>query len=240
MADQPLLATMTGEHFQPVRLHYKALNRPGLLRAFEKLRCLDYDPSRKRWVWLYAHEARRLRFQRSNAQLPKDLHPIVIGAFSLRSEGTLLLDLRSCERALLAIPFFDEHLPRKLVVLEEAEVVNRLFPATRANANLAPETLFRAGIGTGVDSDALVKRLADKTADIRDLGEKLEVVLADLASRAKQPLPEIERFPVHGAADGLGGLRLALRLRQMVAMRHWRGQPEYTLDDAIRSLIPTS
>ena len=48
MADQSLLATMTGEHFQPVRLHYKVLNRPGLLRAFEKLRCLDYDPTRKR------------------------------------------------------------------------------------------------------------------------------------------------------------------------------------------------
>jgi hypothetical protein len=58
MADQSLLATMTGEHFQPVRLHYKVLNRSGLLRAFEKLRCLDYDSTRKRWVWLYAHEAR--------------------------------------------------------------------------------------------------------------------------------------------------------------------------------------
>ena len=29
-------------HFQPVWLHYKVLYRPGLLRAFEKLRCLDY------------------------------------------------------------------------------------------------------------------------------------------------------------------------------------------------------
>src|SRR3954470_13558124 len=86
MADQPLLATTTGEHFQPVRLHYRVLNRTGLLRAFEKLRCLDYDPTRKRRVWLYAHEARRLRLPRSYAQLPKELHPIVIGAFFLRSE----------------------------------------------------------------------------------------------------------------------------------------------------------
>ncbi len=60
MAEQPLLATMTGEHFQPVRLHYRVRNRTGLLRAFEELRCLDYDPTRKRWVWLYAHEAKRL------------------------------------------------------------------------------------------------------------------------------------------------------------------------------------
>jgi hypothetical protein len=31
---------------------------------------------------------------------------------------------------MLAIPFFDSHLPRRLVELEDAEVANRLFPAT--------------------------------------------------------------------------------------------------------------
>src|SRR3954463_14538590 len=159
MADQPLLATMTGEHFQPVRLHYKVLNRSGLLRAFETLRCLDYDPTRKRWVWLYAHEAKRLRFQRSYAQFPSELHPIVIGAFFLRTRETLLLDLRSCERALLAVPFFDRHLPRRLVELEDAEVVNRLFPATEANQKLTPDALFDSQISTGVDPEALVQRL---------------------------------------------------------------------------------
>src|SRR3954466_3713124 len=184
MADQALLATMTGEHFQPVRLHYKVQNRARLLRAFENLRCLDYDPSRKRWVWLYAHEAKKLRFRRSYAQFPKEVHPIVIGAFFLRTEETLLLDLRSCERALLAIPFFDSHLPRGLVALEEAEVVNRLFPATKANVNLTPETLFDSRIGIGVDPEALVQRLAEKTADVRDPDEKLQVALADLTSRA--------------------------------------------------------
>jgi hypothetical protein len=34
------------------------LNHPGLKQAFEKLRCLEYDSPRKRWVWLYEHEAR--------------------------------------------------------------------------------------------------------------------------------------------------------------------------------------
>ena len=33
--DEVTIDVMTGEHFQPVRLHYKVLNRPGLLRAFE-------------------------------------------------------------------------------------------------------------------------------------------------------------------------------------------------------------
>ncbi len=46
-------------------------------------------------------------------------------------EPCLLLDLGSCERALLAIPFFDKHLSRKLVELVNAEIVNELFPLTR-------------------------------------------------------------------------------------------------------------
>ncbi len=235
MTNQPLLATITGEHFQPVRLHYKVLKRPGLVRAFKTLRCLDYDSARKRWVWLYGHEAKNLRFEKSYAQLPKDLHPIVIGAFFLRTEETLLLDLRSCDRALLAIPFFDTHLPRRLVELEYAEIVNRLFPATETNVKLTPDALFDSRIDTGFDSDALLQRLAEKAADVKGPEEKLRMVLENLESRARESLPEIERLPVHYAQDGIDGLELALRLRQLVAMEHWRGNREYTLSDAIRS-----
>jgi hypothetical protein len=239
MADQPLLATMTGEHFQPVRLHYRVLNRAGLLRAFEQLRCLDYDRTRKRWVWLYSYEAKRLRFQKSYSQFPKELHPIVIGSFFLRTNEALLLDLRSCERALLAVPFFDTHLPRKLVELKDAEVVNRLFPATKENLKLTPDALFDAQIGTGVDPEALVQRLAEKIAHVQDPDERITIALEDLQTRAKEPLPEIERFPVHYAEDGIDGFTMALRLRQIVAMQHWLGHPEYTLGDAILSLTRT-
>ena len=130
MPDRTVLATITSEHFQPVRLHYEVLARVKLLRAFEKLRCLDYDADRKRWVWLYAHEAKKLRFHCSHDQIPQELRPIVIGSFFLRTRDTLLLDLRSCERALLVIPFFATQLPRKVIKLQDAEVVNRLFPAT--------------------------------------------------------------------------------------------------------------
>jgi curved DNA-binding protein CbpA len=239
MADQPLLATVTGEHFQPVRLHYKVLNRPGLLREFEKLRCLDYDSSRKRWVWLYDHEARELRFPQSYAQIAKELHPIVIGSFFMRSEVTLLLDLRSCERALLAIPFFDAHLSRRLVEIEEAEVVNRLFPATKANLRLSPDALFDRQIATVDDPEALIRQLVEKTADVRNKAERIKIVLQDLRSRSKQTLPEIERIPVHFAEDGIGGFKMALQLRQMVAMQHWLGHTKYTMDDAIQSTLPS-
>jgi len=240
MADQSLLATTTGEPFQPVRLYYKVLNRPGLLRAFETLRCLKDDSPRKRWVWLYADEAKTLRFQRSYAQLPKELHPIVIGSFYLRTQDTLLLDLRSCERAILAIPFFDEQLPRKLVEVGSAEVVNRLFPASKENMALTPEALFDRQAATGDDPKALLQRLAEKTAAGRNPAERIEIALAELASRSKKLLPEIERIPVHFAEDGISGFKLALQVRQMVALEHWLGHPQYTLGDAIRSLTKMS
>ena len=143
----------------------------------------------------------------------------------------------------MAIPFFDAHLPRKLVELKHAEIVNRLFPATKTNQQLTPDALFDRQIGTGIDLEALVQRLAKKVADIADPEEKRKMLLEnfkDFTSRAEEPLPRIERLPVHYAEDGIGGFKLALQVRQLVAIQHWLGNPGYTLGDAIRSLYGMS
>ena len=238
MANESLLATMTGEHFQPVRLHYKILNRSKLLRTFKALRCLDHDPRLRRWVWLYADEARKLRFKQSYAQISQEAHPIVIGSFYVRTPELLLLDLRSCERALVAIPFFDAQLPRGLVELGDAEVVNSLFPATRANLTLAPETFFDSpsGGGTAIDHTELLQQIAAQTAAAPDLDAKLDTALAGLRSRARKPRPAIERFPTHFVEDGIAGFQLSIQLRQIIALNHWLGHTDYTMDDAIQAV----
>jgi hypothetical protein len=235
MADEPLLATITGEHFQPVRLHYIVFDNEGLLRAFKKLRCLDYDATQQRWVWLYAEEAKTLRFKQSYAQIPKHLHPLVLGSFFLRTNDQLLLDLRSCERALQAIPFFDRHLPGAVAKVTEAEIVNRLF-SVAGNQNLTPASLFDRQTSTRRDPEAEVQRVAELTAHVRDPEEKLRIALEDMQARAKQSLPEIERFPIHFYEDGIDGFATALRLRQIVALQHWLGHPEYTMFDALQSM----
>ncbi len=56
-------------------------------------------------------------------------HPIVIGSFFLRNGDELLLDLRSFERAIKAIPFFDKHIGPDAARVTYAAVVNRLFDA---------------------------------------------------------------------------------------------------------------
>src|SRR5262245_8774194 len=127
MAEKTLLRTITGDCFQPVRLHYRVFDQDGLRTAFQNLRCVQWDRTQDRWVWLYDHEAKTLPFPRSFGQIPGHLRPIIIGSLFPRTEELLLVDLRSCERAMHAIPFFDNHLPRKVARVEEAEVVNRLF-----------------------------------------------------------------------------------------------------------------
>ena len=123
-----LQLTQTGGVVQPIRLYYQIIDEKRLLDRFKRLRCIDSDPVNNRWVWLYADEAKRLKFEKPYSSIPKELHSIVIGSFFLRSEDeSLLLDLRSFDRALEAIPFFDKHIDRNIARITHAAVVNRLF-----------------------------------------------------------------------------------------------------------------
>ena len=233
MADKPILATMTGEFFQPVRLHYQVLDHDGLLRAFKTLRCVEHDPKQQRWVWLYDHEAKTLQFQRSFAEFPKDLRPIVLGSFFLRTKDKLLLDLRSCERAILAIPFFAKHLPLRVAKVTESEIVNKLFSATE-NPQLKPDDLFDSQVSSVRDPAAMMQKIKDRASQVRGFRKRFAIAMEEMDSHARQLTPEIERFPVHYHEDGIDGFTLALRLRQIVAREHWMGNTRFTLLDAIK------
>lgn len=236
MTTRALLATVTGEFFQPVRLHYRVPSAVSLRRAFRKLRCLDDDRARQRWVWLYDFEARGIRFQKSYREIPAHLHPIVIGSIYLRKPGEMLLDLRSCERAVQAIAFFDKHLSRSVAELTDASIVNRLFPAD--DPKLAPEHLFDRLPVTRRDPDAEARRIYKLIAGIADPDERARVAFADIEAGARQPLPEVERMPTNYYEDGLENFESVLRFRQVVAMKHWLGETDYTLGDAIKACLP--
>jgi hypothetical protein len=230
MADRPILATITGEFFQPVRLHYRVFNSKGLLQAFGKLNCVRHDPPRQRWTWLYEDEAKGLKFRQSYAQIPEKLRPIVLGSLFHRTNDTLLLDLRSCERALAAIPFFDEYIPRGIARVTEAEVANKLYSAAE---RLSPEDVFDQKPSTVRDPKAELQRITELMTQGGSPGARLDIALKAIQSAAQQPLPEAERIPVHYYEDGIAGFQLALSLRQIVAREHWFGNTKYTLIDAI-------
>ena len=141
MPDRPLLATTTGEPFQPARLHYFVGDRRRLEACFRKLRCMCFEKDRNGWVWHYDDEARSLKFKQSWKDVSKH-GPVVLGSFYFRGNSEAELYVRSFERALMAVPFFDEHVPRIIASITDMDVANRLFSADEHD--LTPETLFAA------------------------------------------------------------------------------------------------
>jgi hypothetical protein len=98
------------------------------LRArFASLRCLEYDASQTRWVWLYTEEARTLPFKDRRAS--KD---VVLGEFVFKGQTDVVLNLRSFERATNALVFFDHHIPRTVARVTAMTVSNRLLSTAEA------------------------------------------------------------------------------------------------------------
>ncbi len=229
-----LQATVTGETVQPIRLYYQVADERRLIHGFNQLRCVDFDQAGNRWVWLYAYEARTLKFEKSYSFIPKKMHPIVIGSFFLKG-NELFLDLRSFDRAIKAIPFFDKHVGPDVARITHAAVVNRLFDAREQfGPNL--DVFFR--------SNKVTERCPDKSA--AEIESLIEAHRADrefewspiFEQRAKEPFPEIEKFPVNFYEDGISSFKTALRFRQIIAFEHWKGNADYTFHDVLTRVIP--
>ena len=86
ISERTIGMTVTGEVFQPVRLYCKVLNRNKIEKDFNRLRCIEFDASKNRWVWLYDGEAKYIDFQNKFSSLPEEIHPIIIGSFVWKSD----------------------------------------------------------------------------------------------------------------------------------------------------------
>ena len=106
-----------------------------------ELECVSFDKGRNRWVWLFDAEASSLKFKRSWKDVSKN-GPVVLGSFYFRGTSAAELYVRSIERALMAVTFFDEYVPRTVARITDMDVANRLFSADERD--LTPETLFAA------------------------------------------------------------------------------------------------
>jgi hypothetical protein len=75
-----LLATMTNEPFQPVRLYYSIPDRSFVTGKLRALKCMIEVPPERCWQWLFHAEAASLRFPAGGYDdVPKERRPIVLG-----------------------------------------------------------------------------------------------------------------------------------------------------------------
>ena len=234
-SEKKLLMTMTGEIHQPIRLYYQVFDQAAVLQAFAKLRCMDDDRDQERWVWLYHGKAKKLKFHTSYSAIPRKMRPIVLGYFRFTNAEEMYLDVRSCERATKAVVFFDQYLKRSIARVTHAAIVNHLFAYTTGGLPEL-EGLFAPEKVTEIHGEEMLLRAAESLKTIQDPAQRMAMAFALMEQQSKEPLPDVEKFPVHFYEDGIASFENALRLRQIVAFEHWQGHTEYTFWDIIRKV----
>jgi len=194
--DRRLLATVTGEPFQPVRLYYTIPSKPFVTRKLSQLRCMDEDREGGRWVWLYTGEAESLTFGRPYAELPAEVHPVVIGSFRFPKKGGMTLEVRSFERTIAAAKFFGPRLGPQ-VVARRVRVINRWFEGREVADG--PEQLDRQldQNVTMIDPRVAEERMKQYFAGAKTQEEKqraFERYVED-QRRDRRDVPLVEDFP---------------------------------------------
>jgi len=224
----------TEEPYQPVRLAYRLGSCSAVRRALGRLRCIQWDASAGEWVWLYIEESAGLTFGKARAELPPEVHPIVIGRLRLVGEDGLTVNLRSVDRALVAVRFFKPVLGRH-AALGRLRIVNRWFSGKEARRGLATldATLDRDVVV--VDPDAFMKRVAKRLETSGSAAERLAALEAVVRESGREDVPLVEDLPLYPEEedDEFTQLVGSLRLRYLRAAEHWMGNTHVTLGDLI-------
>lgn len=227
-----IMATLTGEYTQPVRLCYKVYDKQAIhSKIFKNLKCMSYDSSNNRWVWLFDHEAKNLSFKKTYKELPKHLHPIVIGSFFSDNDEEMHLDLRSHERAEHAIAFFDRYIPRNIAEVTDAIILNRIIKQ-KEMALLNDFNNFFKDV-TIVDKAKEFEEMMENSKN--EIDEK-EFVLSFLEKNVTKAIPEVERIRTHYYEDGINSIKFSLQVNRLVALNKLNGK-ELTTNDIVKMML---
>ena len=235
---RPLLATMTMEPFQPVRLYYRIPDRSVVVRGLRRLACMAEDPGEGCWQWLFHAEAASLRFGAGYEDVPEERRPIILGRIRFPESGGMTLQTNSIPRAIEGARFLGPRLgPR--VIATRLRLVNRCFAADEG----APDELMK-----GLDRDVTVIDPRWAEADLKEAlvgarsTEDVERAAANLLERklaSGEEVPEVEDFPLAPEEETPDFRELAttLQFRLVRAVEHWRGNTHLTLAAIIRNTV---
>lgn len=237
--DRALLVTTTGEPYQPVRLHYTIPSKAFVTRILSRLGCVAEDRANARWGWLYMAEAEALTFSRPRAELPDEVHPVLIGTLRFPKSGGMMLEVRSTARAIEAARFFGALFgPR--VVLRRLRIVNRLFDASELTSGLDALDRHLDRNVTVIDPRESEERLNRYLAGARTPEERAaarERYHQD-RRRERRDIPLVEDFPLAPEEEtpDFQHLAMTLQLRAIRAWEHWAGNTQLILADIIEKL----
>ena len=231
-----LLATMTNEPFQPVRLYYSIPDRAFVTGKLQALECMVEVPSEQCWQWLFDSEAASLRFAAAGFDdVPKHKRTIVLGRIRFPKPDGMTLQTNSIERAIAGARFFAPRLGQEVVAMR-VRVVNRCFAADEGPPDKLMATLDQdVTVIDPREAEAAIRREFQGVRTHQD-AQRAVVEFLERRTRIEEDVPMVEDFPLdpEGETTDFRNLATTLQLRFVRAFEHWRGNTHLTLAAIIK------
>lgn len=240
LAQRPvLLKTLTDEFFQPMRLYYTVYDVEQLKARFRKLKCIGSDDDTfKECVLFYKEEAAKIPLRVPPHRVPKEMQPLVIATLYMEDAETLLVDVRSIERAARIMEFLDRNVSRKVMKVTHAAIYNRIISAQDRNSvrDVEYDEIFHPSNITIVDPKKSQEEIESIRAQYEDEEEAKEAIWKRGEENAKKPFPLVEKIPVHYYEEGVNSFEFVCQFRQVIAVEHFLGKKDYSLHDLMQEL----
>lgn len=235
--ERRLLATLTHEPFQPVRLYFSIPDPAFVTGKLRALQCMVEVPPERCWQWLYRAESTSHPFPGDYARLAHR-DPIVLGRIRFPERNTMTFQTNSALRAIEGARFFGARLGPEVTAMR-CRVVNRCFAEGEGSPEDLMATLDRDV--TVVDPRAAEAMLKREFAGMRPTGDP-ERAIADAFERMMKlnmDVSAVEDFPLYPDEETPEMLQLsnALNFSMIRAVERWRGNTHTTMTKLIARVL---
>ncbi len=235
-----LLATMTNEPFQPVRLYYAISSDSEAVSKLSTLDCVVEAPHEACLQWLYHGETASLQFSAgSYDKIPKEKRPIVLGRIRFPNTHSMSLETNSIERAIHGAKFFSQKLgPRTTAI--RCRVVNRCFAADEGSQEKLLAVLDQnVTVIDPRETEAALERALKNVKPGRDADRAFDEFFKQRVESRKDDVPMVEDFPLAPEEETPDFMHLtyALHFRLVRAVEHWNGNTHQTLAAIIQRTV---
>ena len=234
---KPFLTVETGEAYQPIRLTYEIPQPDQTIQILNSLRCCEKNAKSNIWNWFWKEECDDIAFQSLDSYKKNIEHPLRLGTFTLR-DTKLYLNLPSFKRACLAVPFLHRAINPSAAKVHVADFINKVFGVDErlphGFTELFKEEELDHMIHQRVSDYEKVQTLCENAAS----AEEAFAILSEHSKvEAEKRLPYAERYAFEYADDQdpdvvFLGFYIFLRGRELVAIRRWFGNADYSLYNA--------
>lgn len=234
------LATTTDEPIMPVRLYYTISDSVSLVTQLGRLNCIESGDDNT-YIINYAAEARKIDFSKKYKDpIFRKNAPIILAVCTLKEDKHFTIDVKSHHRAIHIIQFIHQHIPREAIEITHAATYNEMLMARDYEAGAKKvaysqfDTLFAPEDLVEIVTQASIKNLRSDVVKEDNQQEVAHKITKKLHEEANNPLPLVEKFPVHFYTDGIRPFEMSLGFKAKVAQEHLSGNPDYTVYDAVK------